>query len=43
MWPVYAGVLRERFVAALDTDEALGLAATLGQLTSGAAASAQSR
>ncbi len=43
MWPVYAGVLRERFVAALDTDEALGLVATLGQLTSGGAVSAPSR
>ena len=38
MWPVYAHVLRERFVAALDTDAALELASTLDQLTSDAAA-----
>ena len=42
MWPVYARVLRERFAAALDTDAALGLAATLAQLTSDGALSAAS-
>ena len=36
MWPVYAGVLRERFVAILSPDAALGLADTLGRLTSAA-------
>jgi len=33
MWPVYAGVLRERFVAALDADAAVALADALGRLT----------
>ena len=43
MWPVYAGVLRDRFVAVLDTDAAVDLAQTLGRLTSDAAAPVPSR